>query len=63
MNGSKLKELRESKGMTQRDVSIATGLTDATIGKLESGKGNPTLKTVQALAECFDVPVGELLEA
>lgn len=61
MNGSKLKELRESNGMTQRDVSIATGLTEATIGKLEGGKGNPTLKTVQKLADVFKVPIGDLL--
>ena len=61
MNGNKLRELRESKGLTQRDVSIATGLTELTIGKLEGNKGNPTLKTMQTVADFYEVPVSELL--
>ena len=61
MNGTKLRKLREDRGLTQRAVSIGTNLTEATIGKLEGGEGNPTLKTVQALADFYEVPISYLL--
>ena len=62
MNGEKLRELRESKGLTRRQVSIATGLTEETIRAMEVRRGsNPTLKTISALAEFYEVPIGELV--
>lgn len=62
MNGEKLRELRESKGLTRRQVSIATGLTEVTIAEMEkNGNANPTLKTVTALAEFYEVPIDEII--
>ncbi|MDO4953443.1 MAG: helix-turn-helix transcriptional regulator [Synergistaceae bacterium] len=37
---------RKELGMTQRDVSIASGITEATISKMERGKFNPSAKVL-----------------
>lgn len=62
MNRAKLIELRKEKGETQRDVAIATGITEATISEIERGsRENPTIKNVKKIAEHFGVTVDELL--
>lgn len=62
MDGEKLRGLRESKGLTRRQVSIATGLTEVTIAEMEkNGNANPTLKTVTALAKFYKVPIDEII--
>ena len=41
---------RESRHMTQKQLSERTGIAQADISKLESGNANPSLKTLQRLA-------------
>jgi transcriptional regulator with XRE-family HTH domain len=48
---SKLRERREMLQVTQEMLSDLTGLGLRTIKEMESGKGNPTLKTIQRIAE------------
>lgn len=63
MLGKKVRELRKAKKLSQRDVSLETGLTERTLYNIESGAStNPTLKTIKVLADFYDVPVSELLE-
>ena len=38
--GEKVKELREKKGMNQKELSEASGITQATISRIEKGKVN-----------------------
>lgn len=62
MNGEKLRELRESKGCTRRQVEDATGISQGTICAIEAGESaNPTLKTITALAEFYEVPIDEII--
>lgn len=42
---------REKTGMTQKELSEKTGITQADISRLENGNANPSLKTLQRLAE------------
>lgn len=44
-------DARKSTGMTQKQLAEKTGITQADISRLESGSGNPSLKTLQRLAE------------
>jgi transcriptional regulator with XRE-family HTH domain len=37
--------------MTQKELSDLTGIAQGDISKLESGSANPSLKTLQRLAE------------
>ena len=43
-------DARKSSGLTQKQLSERTGITQADISKLESGNANPSLKTMQRLA-------------
>ena len=57
-----IKNLRAKRGWTQRDLAKKSGITHATILKLESGvNDNPTMKTLVALSEVFDVKIDELV--
>ena len=43
-------EARRSCGLTQKQLAERTGIAQADISKLESGNGNPSLRTLQRLA-------------
>ena len=43
-------EGREESGMTQKQLSDITGITQADISRLESGTANPSLRTLKRLA-------------
>lgn len=58
---TKLLELRKSKNLLQREVSVACGLTTAAYGSYEKGDREPTLETLCKLADFFGVTVDELL--
>ena len=43
-------EARRQSGLTQKELSERTGITQGDISKLERGNANPSLSTVQRLA-------------
>ena len=43
-------EGRKEAGLTQKQLSEATGITQADISRLESGEANPSLQTLKRLA-------------
>jgi transcriptional regulator with XRE-family HTH domain len=58
-----IQQLREAKGMTQRDLATRVGVTPGYIAQLELGqKKNPSVPVLRRLARALGVPVGELLE-
>ncbi len=44
-------DARKAKGITQKELSELTGIAQGDISKLENGNANPSLKTLQRLAE------------
>ena len=49
--GDLIKERRAILGLTQQDLSDYTGLSLRIIKSVESEKGNPSLKTLEKIAE------------
>ena len=43
-------DARKRTGMTQKQLSEKTGIAQSDISKLETGGGNPSLRTLQRLA-------------
>lgn len=43
-------DARRATGMTQKELSERTGITQGDISKLENGSANPSIKTLQRLA-------------
>jgi transcriptional regulator with XRE-family HTH domain len=57
----RIRELRQAKNLSQAKLAVTAGMDPATLNRIEQGKGNPNLKTLQRLAKALDVEVGELL--
>lgn len=60
--GKKLKSYRESKGLSQSDLSLESGVAASSISEIESLKVNDLkLSTISALARVLDVSPEALL--
>lgn len=57
----RLKGIRQQKGMTQRQLSEASGINRASIAKYETGKSVPSLNNAEKLAKALDVKIEELM--
>lgn len=58
----KLKELREERGLTQRDLANALNLSKGCIGMWESTDRIPNAKQLVQIAKYFGISVDSLLE-
>ncbi len=59
--GLRIRELRESKGLSQLDVAVLCDSDKTAISRLEAGRTNATLKTFIKIARALDVELHELL--
>ena len=55
-----LKELRESKFLTQDELAAKAGVSQFTVTRLESGLQKPYFSTIKKLAKALDVQPGEI---
>ena len=60
MIGEKLRKLRKERGWTQKDVERLTGVAQRNISSYESGKLQPSSRTLRKFAEAFAVPYEDL---
>lgn len=58
----KVKDARESQGMTQYQLAQKMGVSQPYVGKIESGKVNPSLKTLDKLSKALNVDQKYFLE-
>ena len=58
--GANFRRLREDRGMSQETAAHNLGTDQAYISQLESGKRNPTIRTLYKLALAINVTPGEL---
>jgi len=57
-----MKEYRARFGMNQEDLAKQVGVRRETIGNLEKGRYNPSLKLAMDIARIFSCTVEELFE-
>ncbi|URZ06423.1 helix-turn-helix domain-containing protein [Clostridium felsineum] len=60
MLSEKLKKLRKSKGITQKQLADETGLSVSMISKIEEGHKTGSDETLQTLANYFNLTLDEL---
>jgi transcriptional regulator with XRE-family HTH domain len=58
--GSRLKELRESKELSQGDIEKRTGLLRCYISRVENGHTVPAVATLEKMARALEVPMYRL---
>jgi DNA-binding XRE family transcriptional regulator len=60
INSRKIKELRESKGMTTRGFAREAGISTETLNAVEHGRRQPSMATLGKIAKALDVEVKDL---
>lgn len=61
--GDRIKELRQTKKMTQEDLAFKVGVDRSYMGFLERGEKNPTLKRLIGIAKAFEISLSELFQS
>ncbi len=56
-----LKELRKSKGMTQKEVAHDLNITDRTYGHYETGKREPSIDMLIEIAKYYNISIDYLV--
>lgn len=59
--GSRIKQIRKSKGMTQATLAHIVGVANSHMSHIESAQSNASLKTIMKIANALSVGVDELL--
>ena len=57
---TRIKELRVARGMDQARLAELVGVRRETIGRLENGQYNPSLKLAMDIAKVFGLTVEEI---
>ena len=58
--GTRLRQLREQKHMSQGDIEERTGLLRCYVSRVENGHTVPSLETLERFAAVLDVPLYQL---
>jgi transcriptional regulator with XRE-family HTH domain len=58
--GDRLRELRESKELSQGDIEKRTGLLRCYISRVENGHTVPAIETLEKLARALEIPLYQL---
>src|SRR5258707_3840513 len=58
--GDRLRELRESKDLSQGDIEKRTGLFRCYISRIENGHSVPAVSTLEKMARALEVPMYKL---
>jgi transcriptional regulator with XRE-family HTH domain len=60
--GSNLREVRTRLELTQEQVAERSGVHATEVSRIEAGKRDPKVSTLERLAAAVEVPPGRLLE-
>lgn len=58
---NRIKELREEKNLTQKELAQKIGVSDASVNKYEKNTMNPKIDKLEKMAEIFDVSVAYIV--
>ncbi len=60
--GQNLKKYRLKKGLTQEFLAEKVGIHPTYVGKLESGKNNPSIKMLYKITRTLEIKLPELFD-
>lgn len=58
--GENIKKTREQKGLSQKEVVSAIGMGPAQYSRIENGKTDPSVSTLERIAHALGISLGEL---
>ena len=59
---AQIRKLREARGLTQSELAEKAGVTREYIARLEAGRYDPSLSTIERLAKALKVKPAALLK-
>lgn len=60
--GANMREARERLGLTQEEVANRSGVHATEVSRMEAGKRDPRVSTLERLAKAVEVTPGQLLD-
>ena len=60
--GERIKQLREAKGMSLKDLEHVSGVTSSYVHRIEKGLRKPSVEKIEKLADALDADFKELLD-
>jgi transcriptional regulator with XRE-family HTH domain len=60
--GKRIVELREKQKMKQIDLATSINIEDSALRRIESGRTNPTIKTLMRIANGLEIEIKELFD-
>lgn len=60
--GSNLRRARKRLGLTQEQVAERSGVHATEVSRIEAGKRDPQVSTLEKLAKAVELPPGRLLD-
>jgi transcriptional regulator with XRE-family HTH domain len=61
--GQCIKKAREAKGLSQKEVAIASKIDTANYSRIENGKTDPSFSAVMRIAKALGVELSDLFKA
>lgn len=58
-----IQRLRELKGVSQKEVAAAMGIPQSQYSRIENGKGEPTITSLEKLAKALDTSITEFFKS
>ena len=59
--GKRLRDIRVAKGLSQRDMEKRTGQLPCYLSRVENGHTEPSLRTLEKLAQALEIELSQLL--
>lgn len=60
--GKRIREIRESKGISQQELAAKCNFEKSNMSRLEAGRVNPTLATLEKVVLALEVDIIELFK-
>lgn len=58
--GERIKICRTNKGLSQKEVALNVGIDQAQYSRIESSKVEPTISSIEKIAEALNISVSDL---
>ena len=60
--GERIKEIRESKMISQQNLAAMCNFEKGNMSRIESGRTNPTIETIYKISQALGVKMVELID-
>jgi transcriptional regulator with XRE-family HTH domain len=61
--GTAIRKTREAKGLSQKEVALASKIDNSNYSKIESGKTDPSFSSIVKIAKALGVELADLFRA